>query len=342
MWASASAAPRSGCPAAQFADVFRRARDLGLHSVPHAGETTGPQTVRDGVELLGARRIGHGISAADDPALLALLVERGVALEVCPTSNLRTRAVATLAEHPFRRLLDAGVAVTLNTDDPGMFDTDLNREYLLAHEVFGLDRARPGRAGRRRRRASFAPAATRQALLAEIDAYAAAAGRLDGGGGPAQALDDVDREAAAGGLLVLGLMSAPGLAHRLDRPCPATTWCAPSPRSAMRAAVIALTAAMALRSMHGICTSPPTGSQVRPRLCSIAISAAFSTCSGVPPSTSASPPAAIEQAEPTSPWQPTSAPEIEAFSLYSDADRARGEQEARRRRRRRRPGTKRT
>ncbi|MNT17238.1 hypothetical protein D3C72_1523780 [compost metagenome] len=83
----------------------------------------------------------------------------------------------------------------------------------------------------------------------------------------------------------------------------------------MRAALTALTDAIALRSMHGICTSPPTGSQVRPRLCSMPISAAFSTCSGVPPSTAASAPAAIEQATPTSPWQPTSAPEIEALSL---------------------------
>jgi len=83
----------------------------------------------------------------------------------------------------------------------------------------------------------------------------------------------------------------------------------------MRAAVMALTEPTALRSMQGICTSPPTGSQVRPRLCSMPISAAFSTCSGVPPRTSARPAAAMEQAEPTSPWQPTSAPEMEAFSL---------------------------
>jgi hypothetical protein len=89
----------------------------------------------------------------------------------------------------------------------------------------------------------------------------------------------------------------------------------PSPRTAIRAAVMALTEAIAFRSMHGIWTRPPTGSQVRPRLCSTAISAAFSTCSGEPPITSASPAAAIEQAEPTSPWQPTSAPEIDAFSL---------------------------
>ena len=88
-----------------------------------------------------------------------------------------------------------------------------------------------------------------------------------------------------------------------------------SPLSARRDALIAFTAAKALRSMQGICTSPPMGSQVRPRLCSMAISAAFSTCAGVPPSASVSPAAAIEQAEPTSPWQPTSAPLIDAFTL---------------------------
>ena len=83
----------------------------------------------------------------------------------------------------------------------------------------------------------------------------------------------------------------------------------------MRAALMALMAAMALRSMQGTCTRPPIGSQVSPRLCSMAISAAFSACAGVPPMTSASAPAAIEQAEPTSPWQPTSAPLMDAFSL---------------------------
>ena len=84
----------------------------------------------------------------------------------------------------------------------------------------------------------------------------------------------------------------------------------------MRAALIAFMEAIAFRSMQGTWTRPPIGSQVSPRLCSMPISAAFSTCSGVPPSTSASAPAAIEHAEPTSPWQPTSAPEIDAFSLY--------------------------
>src|SRR5690606_3155733 len=94
------------------------------------------------------------------------------------------------------------------------------------------------------------------------------------------------------------------------------TLCLPSPRRAMRDALIAFTEPMALRSMQGICTSPPIGSQVRPRLCSMPISAAFSTCDMLPPSAAVSPAAAIEQATPTSPWQPTSAPLIEAFSLY--------------------------
>ena len=95
------------------------------------------------------------------------------------------------------------------------------------------------------------------------------------------------------------------------------TMCRPSPHRAMRAALIALTAAIALRSMHGTCTRPATGSQVSPSECSIAISAAFSTCCGVPPRACASPAAAIAEADPTSPWQPTSAPAMDAFVLMS-------------------------
>ncbi|MDI2037365.1 hypothetical protein PJL15_04513 [Paenarthrobacter nitroguajacolicus] len=95
------------------------------------------------------------------------------------------------------------------------------------------------------------------------------------------------------------------------------TRCVPSPHNAIFAALIAFAAAIAFRSIHGICTNPPIGSHVNPRLCSIAISAAFSTCPGEPPITSANPAAAIDDAEPTSPWQPTSAPEIDACSLYN-------------------------
>ncbi len=163
--------PEIGVARPQFADIFRRARDLGLASVPHAGETTGPQTVRDAVEVLDAVRIGHGISAASDPEVMALLIERDVVLEVCPTSNVCTRAVSSLEEHPFPALREAGVRVTLNTDDPGMFDTDLNREYLAAHQVFGLDVPALAEVAREAARGSFAGEATRRRLLAEIDAF---------------------------------------------------------------------------------------------------------------------------------------------------------------------------
>ncbi|CAH0305150.1 hypothetical protein SRABI26_04669 [Arthrobacter sp. Bi26] len=114
--------------------------------------------------------------------------------------------------------------------------------------------------------------------------------------------------------LYLELMSLP-VSRMVTMTSSRETRCVPSPQSAILAALMAFAAAIALRSMHGTWTSPPIGSQVRPRLCSIAISAAFSTCWGVPPMTSARPAAAIEDAEPTSPWQPTSAPEIEACSL---------------------------
>ena len=107
---------------------------------------------------------------------MAALVERDIVLEVCPTSNVCTGAVRQPRRHPFPVLRDAGVRVTLNTDDPGMFNTDLNREYGIAHEVFGLDAAGPGGAVARVRRASFAPGATKDALLAEIDGFAAAGG----------------------------------------------------------------------------------------------------------------------------------------------------------------------
>lgn len=164
--------PEIGVPRSDFADVFRRARALGLRSVPHAGETTGPETIRDSIDSLGAVRIGHGIAAVDDPSLLAELIERDIVLEVCPTSNVCTKAVASLQEHPFPRLRAAGVRLTLNTDDPGMFDTDLNREYLIAHEVFGLDALELTELARESVRACFADERTRECLLTEIDEHA--------------------------------------------------------------------------------------------------------------------------------------------------------------------------
>ncbi|GAA1132388.1 adenosine deaminase [Nocardioides aquiterrae] len=165
--------PEIGVPRAQFRPHFDAARAAGLHSVPHAGETTGPDTVWDSLRLLGAERIGHGTSSAQDPELLAHLAEAGVPLEVCPSSNVATRAVPTLEEHPIRAFRDAGVTVTVNSDDPPMFNTTLNREYEIAAELLALDEAGVADLARNAVRASFAEDGVQARLLAEIDAYAA-------------------------------------------------------------------------------------------------------------------------------------------------------------------------
>jgi aminodeoxyfutalosine deaminase len=164
--------PEIGVPRAQFQPHFDAARAAGLRSVPHAGETTGPDTVWDSLRLLGAERIGHGTSSAQDPELLAHLAESGVPLEVCPSSNIATRAVPTLDEHPIRAFRDAGVTVTVNSDDPPMFNTTLNREYEIAAELLELDESGVADLARNAVRASFAEDDVKTRLLAEIDAYA--------------------------------------------------------------------------------------------------------------------------------------------------------------------------
>ena len=163
--------PEVGVPRPQFKPHFDAARAAGLRSVPHAGETTGPETIWDALRELGAERIGHGIAAASDPALLAHLAETGIPLEVCPSSNVATRAVASLAEHPLPALVGAGVTVTINSDDPPMFGTTLNREYEIAAELLGLDEGGLKALARGAVHASFAPEATKQRILGEIEAF---------------------------------------------------------------------------------------------------------------------------------------------------------------------------
>jgi len=130
-----------GFPAATSAPHFARARAIGLHSVPHAGETEGPESVRQAVEELHAERVGHGVRAIEDPALVELIVQRGIVLEVCPTSNVLLRVVDAIEEHPLPALRAAGVRVCLNTDDPGWFATDLLTELSIASEHLGVARA---------------------------------------------------------------------------------------------------------------------------------------------------------------------------------------------------------
>ncbi len=163
--------PEIGVDRPQFKPVFDRARAAGLHSVPHAGETTGPQTVWDALRDLGAERIGHGTSSVQDESLVAHLVEHQIPLEVCPTSNIATRAVEALDEHPIKQMYDAGVLVTVNSDDPPMFNTTLNHEYEIAADLLGLDEPGVTALAKNAVRASFLPESDKAALEAEMDDY---------------------------------------------------------------------------------------------------------------------------------------------------------------------------
>jgi aminodeoxyfutalosine deaminase len=163
--------PEVGVPRPQFKPHFDAARAAGLHSVPHAGETTGPGTIWDALEHLGAERIGHGTSATQDPQLLRHLVEQRIPLEVCPTSNIATGAVAALEEHPVREMVAAGAVVTINSDDPPMFATRLNREYEVAADLLGLDAHGVADLAAVAVRASYQGEPGKERLLSEIDEY---------------------------------------------------------------------------------------------------------------------------------------------------------------------------
>ena len=176
--------PEIGVPRPQFKAHFDAARAAGLHAIPHAGETTGPETIWDALLVLGAERIGHGTSAAADPALLAHLAEHRIPLEVCPSSNIATRAVATLDAHPLRTFVEAGVVVTSNSDDPPMFGTTLNREYEIAADLLGLDETGLADLAKVAVDVSFAPDAVKASLHGAIDSYLAttSVGSSDAGG----------------------------------------------------------------------------------------------------------------------------------------------------------------
>ncbi|CAN5158848.1 adenosine deaminase [soil metagenome] len=163
--------PEIGVPRPQFARHFEQARAAGLRSVPHAGESTGPETIWDAINYLGAERIGHGIAAAQDPALMAYLAENQIGLEICPTSNVCTRSVPSLGEHPLPQLVAAGIPISINSDDPPMFSTTLNNEYAVAAEILGLDRAGVADLARAGVRGSFASEEAKASMLAEIDTY---------------------------------------------------------------------------------------------------------------------------------------------------------------------------
>jgi len=160
--------PEIGFPAELFQASFTQAIDAGFGSVPHAGETVGPESVWGAIRSLHANRIGHGVRSIEDPALVEFLAETAIPLEVSVTSNVLLRVVPGVEEHPLRRLMDAGVTVTLNTDDPAYFSTDLTRELHIANEVHGVTIDELKQLQRNALEASFAPDLFKQTVAADF------------------------------------------------------------------------------------------------------------------------------------------------------------------------------
>ena len=152
-----------------FARAFDLAREAGLRITVHAGELCGAASVRDALDHLRPERIGHGVRAIEDPALVDRLAEEGIVLEVCPASNIALKVFADHASHPFNALRAAGVKVTLNSDDPPHFHSSLANEYAIARDRFGLDDAALTAVTRTAIEAAFCDAGTKTALLARLD-----------------------------------------------------------------------------------------------------------------------------------------------------------------------------
>ena len=163
-----------GNPPSKFRAVFARARAAGLRAVAHAGEEGPVDYVRQALDDLRVERIDHGNRVLDDPALVARLAREGIALTMCPLSNLRLAVVDDLRRHPLRRLMEAGVRVTINSDDPAYFGGYVNENYAALQTALNLTRAELVAIARNSFTAAFLDAAERAPLLARLDAYAAA------------------------------------------------------------------------------------------------------------------------------------------------------------------------
>jgi adenosine deaminase/aminodeoxyfutalosine deaminase len=151
-----------------FRALYADAAHAGLRLTNHAGETTGPEAIWEALGI-GSERIGHALSAIQDAALVEELKTRGIALELNPTSNVRTGVCASFAEHPLRQYFDAGLLVTLNSDDPAFFGSDVANEYLLAHTEQGFTQAELRTLAQNSIRASFLPDSAKQIWLSRID-----------------------------------------------------------------------------------------------------------------------------------------------------------------------------
>lgn len=160
-------ADERGNPVSGAAEAFAIARDAGLGVVPHAGELAGPEEVRSAIGL-GADRIQHGVRAIEDPAVVELLADSGICLDVCPTSNVILDVYPSLEQHPLTALLDAGVRCSVNADDPLLFGVDVVDEYLLVHERLGVPEQRLVECARTSIEASFAPEDVKRDALARL------------------------------------------------------------------------------------------------------------------------------------------------------------------------------
>jgi len=125
-------------PPKPYAPVYQRAKEMGLHLVAHAGEAAGPESIWEAVRYLSVEHIGHGVAASRDPELMNYLLKRGITIEMCPISNLKTRVVSSLKKHPMRTFVEKGLEVTVSTDDPSMFNSDMNNEYLQLHRCLNF------------------------------------------------------------------------------------------------------------------------------------------------------------------------------------------------------------
>lgn len=160
-----------GYPPSLFEGVYRRAREAGLRVVAHAGEEGPAGYVVEALDLLGVERVDHGIRSIEDPALLERLAAERIALTVCPLSNLRLRAVPVLADHPLHRLDEAGVRVTINSDDPAYFGGYVGDNFIAVRDALGLTADQAARYARNSIEASFAGDARKAELLEELEAW---------------------------------------------------------------------------------------------------------------------------------------------------------------------------
>jgi aminodeoxyfutalosine deaminase len=155
------------CGSEPFREMYAAAREAGLRLTDHAGETTGPEAIWEALSI-GSERLGHVLSATEDPNLLRELKTRSVGLELNPTSNVRTGVCSSFAAHPLRRYFDAGLLVTINSDDPAFFGSDIANEYLLAHTEQGFTRDELRQLASNSMRASFLPPVTQYSWLGRI------------------------------------------------------------------------------------------------------------------------------------------------------------------------------